>query len=287
MTTPPATGANAEQIAYWNEISGPRWVAQQQLLDDQISPLGLAAMERARVSTGERVLDVGCGCGQTTLQLAERVGPRGWLTGVDISAPMLERARERAAERGLANARFVLADAQEARLGEFDLVFSRFGVMFFADPTAAFSNLRAQLAPGGRVSFVCWQEMKRNPWMQVPMRSVAQHVALPAPPAPGAPGPFSLADAARLRGILDQAGFAAGAIEPLEGELRIGGADGGLASAVEVMMRTGPAAAALRDADAAARARIADAMREALAPYAAADGVRLGYAAWLVSARRI
>ena len=281
-----ATGPNAEQIRWWNEQSGPRWVASEAVLDAQIAPLGLAAMERARIAAGERVLDVGCGCGQTTLQLAERIGPRGSVTGIDVSTPMLERARARAVERGLAHTRFLNADAQTTAIGTaaFDLIFSRFGVMFFADPTAAFANLRASLAPGGRVVFVCWQELMRNPWMRVPLLAAAPHLPPLTPPAAGAPGPFAFADPARVRGILEAAGFADVAIDPCESELAVGGVGGNLEQAVELVMQLGPLAAALREADADLRLRVAASVREAIAPYATPAGVKLGSAAWIVRA---
>jgi SAM-dependent methyltransferase len=282
-----AAGPNAEQIAHWNENAGPIWVAREALLDQQIAPLGLAAMDRAKVAAGERVLDVGCGCGQTTLELAARVGPRGSVTGIDISTPMLERARARAAERGLAGIRFVNADAQSERLGPaaFDLVFSRFGVMFFADPKAAFTNLRASLAHGGRIAFVCWQELARNPWMAVPLRAAAQQITLPAPLAPDAPGPFSFADPDRVRGILEGAGFRDVAIERLEDKLGLGGLRAPLAQAVETVLHLGPMVAALREAPPEAVTRVAAAVREALAPHATPAGVILDYSAWVVSAR--
>ncbi|TFG97014.1 MAG: class I SAM-dependent methyltransferase, partial [Myxococcales bacterium] len=141
------------------------------LLDAQIAPLGVAAMEQARPAPGESVLDIGCGCGQTSVQLKERVGPKGSVLGVDISTPMLERARARAA--GLPNLRFTNADAQTHSFDErFDLAFSRFGVMFFADPVAAFANVHRALRPGGRVAVVCWQGIDRNPWLLVPLRAV-------------------------------------------------------------------------------------------------------------------
>ena len=281
-----ASGPNAEQIRVWNELSGPRWVASEAVLDAQIGPLGLAAMERARVAADERVLDVGCGCGQTSLQLAEKVGPRGSVTGLDISSPMLERARARAAERGFAHARFLNADAQTAALdaAAYDLVFSRFGVMFFADPKAAFTNLRASLAPGGRVTFVCWQELGLNPWMRLPLAAAARHIPFAPPPGPDAPGPFSFAAPARVRGILEAAGFADVAIDPLEQELLVGGSGGDLEQAVAVTLELGPMAAALREADPALRPRVADAVREALAPFATPAGVKLGSAAWIVRA---
>jgi len=278
-----ADGPNAEQIRYWNETLGPRWVEQGDLLDAQIAPLGVAAMERARPATGERVLDVGCGCGQTTVQLAERVGPQGSVFGVDISAPMLERARARAAAH--ANVRFANADAQTHDFHErFDLAFSRFGVMFFADPGAAFANVRRALRPGGRVAFVCWQGIDRNPWLLVPLRAVVGIVDLPAPPPPGAPGPFSFADPERVQGILESGGFEEVGLERLEGELAIG-AGGDLERAVQFTLQMGPVSAALREAGEDARQRAADAIRAALAPLATPTGVRAEYAAWIATAR--
>jgi SAM-dependent methyltransferase len=283
----PAAGPNAEQVTYWNQQGGPKWVLHESLLDEQISPLGLAAMDRARVAPGERVLDVGCGCGQTSLQLAERVGAAGSVTGVDISAPMLARARERAAQLGASNLRFLEADAQEAKLGAaaFDLVFSRFGVMFFADPKAAFANLCRSLAPGGRVAFVCWQELARNPWMGVPLRAAAPHLPPQPPPDPNAPGPLAFADPGRVRGILAGAGFREIAIEALEGELVVGGSGSSLEQAAAFLLQAGPLARALRDAPAASRDRIEGAVREAIAPHATPKGVRMGSGAWIVQAR--
>jgi SAM-dependent methyltransferase len=287
--TLPATGPNADQIAYWNAQTGERWVGQQALLDAQIEALGLAAMERAQPAPGERALDVGCGCGQTTLQLAERVAPTGSVVGIDVSAPMLARARERAASHPGAGVRirFENADAQTAALEPCDLVFSRFGVMFFADPAAAFANLARALRPGGRLAFVCWQAVDRNPWVLVPLRAIAGIVPLPPPPAPGAPGPFSFADPERVRGILAAAGFAEVEVEREEGELAIG-AGGGLERAVEFSLQMGPVGAALREAGAtdAARGRAAAAIREALAPLVTPAGVRAGYAVWIATARR-
>ena len=278
-----ADGPNAEQIRYWNETLGPRWVEMEELLDAQIAPLGLSAMERARAARGERALDVGCGCGQTSLQLAERVGPAGRVLGIDVSAPMLARARARAA--GRANLDFAEADAQTHRFErDGDLVFSRFGVMFFADPPAAFANLHRALRPGGRIAFVCWQAIDRNAWMLVPLRALAGIAPVPAPPAPGAPGPFAFADPERLRGILSKAGFAEIALEPNEGELSLG-AGGNLDRAVEFALQIGPVAAALREASADVRGRAADAVRTALAPLVTPRGVVAPYAAWIATAR--
>jgi SAM-dependent methyltransferase len=280
-------GGNAEQVRYWNETAGPKWVAYQALLDAQLRPLGVRAMERGRIAAGERVLDVGCGCGDTTLELARRVSPGGEVVGVDPSALMLARARERAREVGLANATFVEGDAQTHALpaASFDAVFSRFGVMFFADPSAAFANLRRGLRPGGRLAFVCWQAFTENPWVLVPLMAAAQHLTLPPPPAPGAPGPFAFADRDRVGGILRAAGFADVGFDDVRETLTLAGG-GGLDAAVALLLEgIGPTSAVLRDADPAVRERVAVAVREALAPFVDADGVRMPSAAWIVSAR--
>jgi SAM-dependent methyltransferase len=282
-----ATGPNAEQIAFWNETAGPKWVALQDVLDQQIRPLGQAVMDRTGIASGERVLDVGCGTGDSTVELARRVGPTGSVTGVDLSAPMLARARQRASAAGLHNVTFEAADAQTTRLerARFDVCFSRFGVMFFIDPAAAFTNLHAALRPGGRLGFVCWQALADNPWMRVPLGAAARHITLPPPPEPGAPGPFSFADPARVRVILEGAGFGDVTLVDHRSMLTIGGGKG-LDEVTDILLTgVGPTSAAMRQADPAARAAVAAAVREALAPYHTSAGVRMEGAAWLVTAR--
>jgi ubiquinone/menaquinone biosynthesis C-methylase UbiE len=218
-----ATGPNAEQITYWNEVSAPKWLRFQKVLDQQLGELGRSVMDRAAIRAGEHVLDVGCGCGDTTLELARRVGRDGSVVAIDVSTPMLERAIENARAREVANVAFWNADAQTYGLppAAFDLVYSRFGVMFFVDPARAFSNLGRALRSGGRVSFVCWQALERNAWMAVPMAAAARVIPSPARPGPEAPGPFSFADPNRVRGILGGAGFTDVTVEGMRRCLRL------------------------------------------------------------------
>jgi len=279
------TGPNAEQVRYWNETAAPKWIQYQTVLDTQLEGLGRMTMDRARLASGEHVLDVGCGCGATSRALATRVGASGSVHGVDISTPMLERAGALAREAGHANVRFTNADAQTHRFepAGADVLFSRFGVMFFADPPAAFRNLRDALRPGGRLAFVCWRPLAENPWLLVPLGAAAQHMQLPPPPAPGAPGPFAFADPERVRGILDQAGFTRIKLDPVNDTLTVGG--GGLDEAVHFLLEgVGPTSAALREADPAVRPRVFAAVKEALAPFVTREGVRMPAAAWIVTA---
>jgi SAM-dependent methyltransferase len=286
-TTLDATGPNAEQIEYWNQQAGPKWVALQEMIDPQIRPLGERTMDRAGVTQGQRVLDVGCGCGDTSIELGRRVGSGGGVTGIDLSAVMLEQARRRAASAGLQHVEFEQADAQthHFRPASYDVLFSRFGVMFFAQPDAAFANLRTALRPGGRLAFVCWQAVHENPWMLVPMMAAMQHLPPLPLPGPDAPGPFAFADAEKVRGILSRAGFADISFEPVREPLMVGSGRG-LDETVDFLMQMGPTARVLRDADASLRQTVAGAVREAIAPYSGPNGVRMDSASWIVTAVR-
>lgn len=279
-----APETNQAQIDYWNQQSGPKWVKQQAELDGFLESIGRTAMDRLDSLSGARVIDVGCGCGATTLLLAERVGARGSVLGVDISAPMLARARERA--RDLANVRFLQADAQTHGFAAAtaDALFSRFGVMFFADPRAAFANLRRAVRPGGALAFICWQEIGKNPWCLLPLMAVGRHVQLPPPPAPGEPGPFAFADAARVSGVLEGAGWTRVQLDPFETTLGLG-ATGSLDDAVQFAMDVGPASRLLADVASDVKSRVRDSIRDALSPFARPDGVLLTGNCWIVTAR--
>jgi SAM-dependent methyltransferase len=277
-----APPANADQIAYWNAAAGETWVDQQDRLDRQLKPLGLTAMAALDPAADERLIDVGCGCGQTSLELAGEVGPDGSVLGVDISAPMLAVARRRAAEAGLSNVRFLEADAQTRAFarGGADGIFSRFGVMFFGDPPAAFANLHQALRPGGRLAFVCWRPLAQNEWMLLPMRAALQHLPAPPPPAdPHAPGPFAFSDPDRVRGILTEGGFKG--IEIDAHDALIGGNT--LEETVALSLRVGPLGMMLRE-NPGHRDQVIDSLRAALEPHAGPSGVFLPAAVWIVTA---
>ena len=234
---------------------------------------------------GTRVLDIGCGTGLTTCDAA-RIVVDGAARGLDISGPMIAGAQARAAARGLSNVTFEVGDAQtDSFTPDVDVVISRFGVMFFDDAPAAFANLRAAIDAGGRLAFVCWQDLFVNEWMAVPGLAAAQHVPLPEMGPPDAPGPFSLGDPDRVRSVLSGAGYSDITVEPFETSILLGGG-GTLDDAVTFLQSTGMAHALFDEAPADDVERAIEAVRTALEPHLTPDGVQLGAATWLVSATR-
>lgn len=274
-------GDNASQIADWNGNAGHHWAAEQERTDQLIRAFGNAALTAAKAQAGEAVLDVGCGCGDTSLSLVYSVGVRGKVVGVDVSVPMLEVARRRGNDRE--NLTFIEADASRADLpGPFDLLFSRFGVMFFDDPTAAFQQLRRQMRPNGRLAFVCWQTAPNNPWAAVPAQA-ARAVAGEAPkPDPHAPGPFAFGDKDRVSGLLSTAGWRNVLFTPFTSPMYLGSSP---RSAAEGATRIGPAARVARDAGPDKLPAIIDAVEAALTSYKAADdSIALPGNTWIVTA---
>ena len=270
---------NEEQIAYWNGPAAARWTTQQQVLDRALEPFSAAALQLAAADGGERAVDVGCGCGDTALALAERVGLSGRVVGIDVSGPMLARAKQRAA--GLSQLEFLQADAATARFApDHDLLFSRFGVMFFEDPIAAFANLRGALRATGRLTFVCWRAFDDNPWAKLPVAAVQR--VLPQTQDTwnsDLPGPYAFADRDKIATTLSGAGFHAIGIERFDAALIPPGSD--LDSRVDFSINSGPAARLLTGAGPEIVAQV----REELARSFAAQGnLALTGSSWLVHA---
>ena len=276
---------NRDQAREWNERAGPRWVARERDLDAQLEPFGTAVIDALGVAAGERVLDVGCGAGATSRRIAERVRP-GEVLGIDISGPLVARARQRAA--AIENLRFEEADAQTFAFSgvPFDAIVSRFGVMFFANPIDAFANLHTALRPGGRLAFVCWRAMHENPSFTLPLDAAMPLLPEPPrPPEPGAPGPFALADADRTLSILERAGYVDVRIVPYDTDIVFAGRPD-LEGAVDLALEIGPLSRALPAMTEELRARVRAKVRNALAPHHRPSGVTLPAAAWIVTARR-
>jgi SAM-dependent methyltransferase len=290
VTEPPAKNpAPACADAWWQDRAGRIWAELSDATDRQLDPLGQMAIACLAPQAGERVLDVGCGAGQTSLELGAAIGASGRVLGVDISEALLARAQERATAAGASNVTFLRADAGTHRFAPppFDGLFSRFGVMFFDDPRAAFANLHAALAPSsGRLSFVCWQAMERNPWALLPLRAV--HAALPQLPMPppliDGPGPFAFADPDRVSSLLAGAGFRAVDIESRTVATNVGGART-LDEATDYLMKIGPASRLLGDADKALRPMARAAIAQSMAGFAGDSGVWCDAAVLLVTAR--
>ena len=272
-----------DQTAYWNGPGGRRWTERGDAPEAVFAPIAELLYARARVAAGERVIDVGCGRGATTFAIAEQVGVEGRVIGVDVSALMIARARERAGATSVAT--FIHADASrhEFTPGWANLLFSRFGVMFFTEPAASFANLRKGLARGGRVVFACWREAKRNPWQIIALSAACKHVPRLPEIGPEAPGPFSFADEMRVRRILGAAGFEKIALTPIDLELDVAFGQG-LEGALATLQQIGAASRALEGQPEALRAAAVDEIRAALAPYQRGRSMPLGAAVWIVEA---
>jgi SAM-dependent methyltransferase len=283
MESPAGHDLNADQIAYWNGPGGQHWTDRQQAQDILLAPISDLLIDRGKARPGDRIVDVGCGCGATSIAFAQKVGASGHVLGIDISAPMLARARQ-LAPAGLP-VDFVLADATVYPFdpASIDLVVSRFGVMFFAEPALSFANMRRALPPSGRLAFACWREPRENPWLMTPLQAVYKHVPKLPQLGPEDPGPFAFASEARVNGILSEAGFSGIAMEACDLSLDVAGGRG-LDAAVEAALEIGPAARALdgQPPDVIAAATVS--IGEALRPFARGQAVPLPASVWIVTA---
>lgn len=273
------TGENQESI--WNGASGRAWVDAQVLLDGMFESIEALLVDAVCAGSPQRALDVGCGTGGTTLAVAHRLGGDARCVGVDVSEPMISAARRRA-EREAAPVDFVLADAQRHRFepASFDLIFSRFGVMFFDDPIDAFTNLRRAVRAGGELRIVAWRSAAENPFMTTAERAAAPLLPNLPPRRPDEPGQFAFADPRRVERILEKSGWTAIGIRPIDLDCTLPERD-----LVRYLTLLGPLGRALREVDEATRVRVVETVRSAFSPFVHGAEVRFTAACWLIGAR--
>jgi SAM-dependent methyltransferase len=274
--------ANQDQVDFWNGRMGQEWTLLQERMDANLSAIHDALMPFAAPKLGEAVLDIGCGTGTTSMALADAVGASGRVTGIDVSRTMLALARQRG--QGRPNLVFLEVDASQAAFQpEYDLLFSRFGVMFFDDPVAGFANLCKAAKPGGRIAFACWRTPPENLWASAPIAAARPFLPDVPPPDPLAPGPFAFADAGRMENILAGSGFRDIRIQKFDGVMDMGR---DVDEAAAHTLRIGPLARATAELDDATKAKITIAVKDAFGRFTRADGaIAPPVACWLVGAR--
>ncbi|HIA43160.1 MAG TPA: class I SAM-dependent methyltransferase [Gammaproteobacteria bacterium] len=275
---------NKNQRDFWSGKGGDIWVERQNAMDTMLSPLGEAALNKLNLNEGENVLDIGCGCGHTTLNIAKRISPDGQVTGLDISEPMLKRAKESANEMSISNASFNCVDVQTDDIGEevYSAAFSRFGVMFFEDPVAAFCNINKSLITGASCSFVCWQSPALNPWQSLFIEAVKKYVDLPSPP-PRSPSPFAFMESEYVSSILEESNFQNIMIEGHEAEVNMFSGRS-LSDSVKDYISINPVVSEmLKDSHEEQKTEIINSAIEAFSPYYSAKGLMFPSATWLVT----
>ena len=278
---------NKNQKDFWSGKGGDIWVERQNAMDTMLSPLGEAALNKLNFNEKENVLDIGCGCGHTTLNIAKRIGPSGNVTGLDISEPMLKRAKESAVEMSISNTSFKCVDVQTEDLGDqiYSAAFSRFGVMFFEDSIAAFKNINKSLISGGYLSFVCWQSPAVNPWQSLFIQEVKKFLDLPSPP-PRSPGPFAFMESEYVSSILEESKFQDITIEGHEAEVNMFSGRS-LSDSVKDYISINPVVTQmLKESSENQIAEIVNSGIEAFSPYYSEKGLIFPSATWLVTARK-
>ena len=273
---------NADMLAFWNGKGGDIWVARQEHTDITLAPVTDALLVFAAPRAGERVVDIGCGCGAPTLEFARAAGPSGRVAGLDISGPMLAEGKGARAPPASPMSIGGRPIRPRPALDEYDLLISAFGVMFFGDRMAAFTNMRRAAAPDARMALVCWRTLAENPWMEMPMTAAAQHLPPRPKPVPNAPGMFAFADRDHVTEVVTAAGWTPPRFEKLDMDLDIA-AGRGLEEAVIKSTQIGAVNSWLRNQPAEVVSAAVASLNEALAPYADGASVRLPGAMWLIS----
>jgi SAM-dependent methyltransferase len=280
------SNADALKGEDWAGEMGAKWLANLERFEGMIAPIGDALLKQADFKAGERVLDIGCGGGGTTIAIAKAVAPSGEVLGIDISPDLTAASSHRASDAGVSNIRFICADASDVQLTDapFDRLFSRFGSMFFTDPHKAFANLHSLLRPGARIDLAVWGPPRDNLWMVEMMGVVRRYVDIP-PAVPRAPGPFAFEDLDYLNEILASSGFSGASVVPYEGLQPIGGANAAPHDAVSFVLSSMAVGRALDEQGADVRAAAeADLVELFQNHYVAEQGVMMQGKAWLVSA---
>jgi len=278
---------NKNQKDFWSGKGGDIWVERQNAMDTMLSPLGEAALNKLNFNEDENVLDIGCGCGHTTLNIAKRIGPSGKVTGLDISEPMLKRAKESAIEMSITNTSFKCVDVQTEDLGDqvYSAAFSRFGVMFFEDSITAFKNINKSLMSGSSLSFVCWQSPAVNPWQSLFIQEIKKFLDLPSPP-PRSPGPFAFMESEYVSSILEESKFQDITIEGYEAEVNMFSGRS-LSDSVKDYISINPVVSGmLKESSEKKVTEILNSATEAFSPYYTEKGLIFPSATWLVTARK-
>jgi len=274
---------NAKQKDFWSGKGGDYWVEKQSEMDIMLNPLGEKALAKLDLKSNSEVLDIGCGCGATTLEIAKKVS-EGTVTGLDISVPMLDKAESEASIQGIENVDFKVVDVQVDQMAseKYDYVYSRFGVMFFDDPYEAFKNIFSSIKEGGELSFVCWQDPSLNPWQSLSVQVIRGYLDMPSPP-PRSPGPFAFHEKDYVKEILEKSGFSNISFDDNQEDITMFSGKS-LQEASEDYLAINPVVTEmLKDSPDDLKAEIVESLKEAFSEFHKGDGLVFPSATWVVS----
>ncbi len=277
---------NAKQKDFWSGKGGYYWVEKQSEMDIMLNPLGEKALAKLDLQSNSKVLDIGCGCGATTLEIAQ-IASDGAVTGLDISVPMLDKAKSEAKNKGIENVDFKVVDVQVEQLAyeEYDFAYSRFGVMFFDDPFEAFKNIFSSLRTDGELSFVCWQDPSLNPWQSLSLQVIRRYLDMPSPP-PRSPGPFAFHEKDYVKEILENSGFSNISFDDNQEDITMF-AGKSLEEASEDYLAINPVVTEmLKDSTDDLKSEIVESLKEAFSEFHRGDGLVFPSATWVVSANK-